>query len=59
MINSITKTAIQLMAETFIRLPPFIATAIATTKPKRADKVLFVADKMAGNVITESVTYGT
>ena len=47
------------MAETLIRLPPFIAIATATIKPNKADNVLPVADKIAGNVITERVTYGT
>ena len=44
---------------TFIRLPPLKAMKTAAIKPADADITLLVALSMAGNVITERVTYGT
>lgn len=55
-ISSRIKTAIQAAADTLMRLPPFHATIIAVMNPARAEIRFWVADRMAGNVMTDSVT---
>ena len=41
------------------RLLPHHAAMIPMTSASAADTVLFVAERIAGNVITANVTYGT
>ena len=57
--NSTTNTIAQESRETVIRLFPQYARISATTNPAVADHTLEVASNIAGNVITERVTYGT
>ena len=59
MINSSTYTDIQLTRATNGREPLYKENAIATKKPKPPSAVLPVAFNIAGNVITDKVTYGT
>lgn len=55
-ISSTINTVITAADATFTRLPPLKATTSATIKPARAEYIPAVALKMAGKVITESVT---
>ena len=57
--NSNKNTARQVSAATTGSLNPFRERAIATTKATRADQTVLVEYKIAGNVITDKVTYGT
>lgn len=45
--------------DTCNRLFPNHASAVATIRAAHADQTLPVADRIAGKVITASVTYGT
>ena len=57
--NSTINTIIQARTETVNKLAPNQANKIATMKAIAADMGLPVAERIAGNVITASVTYGT
>ena len=50
------KTMMQEKRETVIRLFFLYARTSAMIKPTRADQIFAVASKMAGKVITDSVT---
>ena len=54
--NSTMKTMIQEKRETVMRLFFLYAIISAMIKPDRADQIFAVASKMAGKVITDSVT---
>ena len=54
--NSTMKTMIQEKRETVMRLFFLYAIIRAMIKPARADQIFAVASKMAGKVITDSVT---
>ena len=54
--NSAMKTMIQEKRETVMRLFFLYAIIRAMIKPARADQIFAVASKMAGKVITDSVT---
>ena len=56
--NSVMNTIAQQIA-TDRRLLPHHAAMIPMTSASAADTVLFVAERIAGNVITANVTYGT
>ncbi len=57
--NSATNTTAQQITATDRRLLPHHAAMIPMTSARAADTVLFVAERIAGNVITANVTYGT
>lgn len=52
-------TIAQQITATDRRLLPHHAAMIPMTSASAADTVLFVAERIAGNVITANVTYGT
>ena len=56
MISSNTNTTMQDAEETKKRLFPIHAAITATARAAHAEMILPVADKMAGKVITASVT---
>lgn len=57
--NSVMNTIAQQITATDRRLLPHHAAMIPMTSASPADTVLFVAERIAGNVITANVTYGT
>lgn len=57
--NSVMNTIAQQITATDRRLLPHHAAMIPMTSASVADTVLFVAERIAGNVITANVTYGT
>ena len=57
--NSVMNTIAQQITATDRRLLPHHAAMIPMTSASSADTVLFVAERIAGNVITANVTYGT
>ena len=57
--NSVMNTIAQQITATDRRLLPHHAAMIPMTSASAADNVLFVAERIAGNVITANVTYGT
>lgn len=57
--NSTTNTTIHASTDTVNKLAPNQARSIAAIKASAAETGLPVAESIAGNVITASVTYGT
>ena len=57
--NSVMNTIAQQITATDRRLLPHHAAMIPMTSANAADTVLCVAERIAGNVITANVTYGT
>ena len=57
--NSVMNTIAQQITATVWRLLPHHAAMIPMTSASAAVTVLFVAERIAGNVITANVTYGT
>ena len=57
--NSVMNTIAQQITATDRRLLPHHAAMIPMTSASAAYTVLFVAERIAGNVITANVTYGT
>lgn len=57
--NSNRNTTMHAHTDTCSRLFPNHASAVATIRAAHADQTLPVADRIAGKVITASVTYGT